>query len=175
MPNWPAHKPTFRRMLVVVAAFAFDIFISGCCLPVEDSTVAKIVDTGGGVFPPDDFTGTWEVYWPSGQLKYRAKIIDGKEHGIVRCYWENGIVAQLTEMEHGQVNGRWIDYYEDGTLKRSAFCREGRFDGVWHKYYSTGDPWEEVTWKEGKREGRAVEYSVFGEIIACHRTLTLGS
>lgn len=89
-----------------------------------DDGVIKI-DHGDGVWPPDDFTGLWEVYWPNRQLKYRAHYINGEEHGKVTCWWENGNLAQTGVREHGVCKGIWPDYWEDGTKFKETEYQDG--------------------------------------------------
>ncbi|MCP3927197.1 MAG: hypothetical protein GY714_31955 [Desulfobacterales bacterium] len=36
-------------------------------------------DYGDGLYPPDNFNGVWEVYWPNGKIKNRGNVINGEE------------------------------------------------------------------------------------------------
>ena len=34
--------------------------------------------------------GSWELYWPNGQLWYKGNYINGKKHGYWENYWSDG-------------------------------------------------------------------------------------
>ncbi len=101
-----------------------------------------------GLYPPEDYCGVWEVYWPNRQLKYRACYVDGKENGEVKCWWENGILAQSGWRDHGECRGLWTDYFEDGARYKETEYRDN--DNFVVRWYSNGTIDRTEVWKEGR-------------------------
>jgi antitoxin component YwqK of YwqJK toxin-antitoxin module len=107
------------------------------------------IDDGSGVWPPADFTGLWEVYWPNRRLKYRADYIDGETHGLVTCWRDNGEIAQIGTSQHGKCVGIWFDYWEDGgKFKETEYQDADNFIVRW--YDPDGSIHREDRWVNGR-------------------------
>lgn len=97
------------------------------------------IDYGEGVYPPDNFNGTWEVFWPNGTLKFRSDYVDGLENGAYLCLWDNGNVCQEGRYIKGQCVGLWNDYLEDGEkYKMTEYQDSDNFKITWLD--SSGNP-----------------------------------
>jgi hypothetical protein len=97
----------------------------------------KRIDYGDGLYPPDNFTGIWEVYWPNGRLKWRSFYKNGKAEGEHLCLLDNGVIAQNGQNINGECVGDWFDYWEDGQLfKRTVYKDAKNFNVFW--YDNTG-------------------------------------
>ena len=122
--------------------------------------VQRIVEDrhGENEWPPDDYTGVWEIYWRKylwlkGGLKSRGEYKDGKEEGEQTCYWKNGRIAQNGKMVQGQCVGLWTDFDEDGSKAlEGVFGPEGK-DGVWRSFWSGGMVMKEEFWRSGQQHG----------------------
>ncbi|WP_157467902.1 toxin-antitoxin system YwqK family antitoxin [Desulfatibacillum aliphaticivorans] len=91
--------------------------------------LTKVVDEHGfGCYPPQDYTGIWEVYWPNGVIKSRNRYIDGKEEGEQLCFWDNGNLAQVGQAKNGHCIGLWEDFsYEGLRFKETDYYSDGNF------------------------------------------------
>jgi antitoxin component YwqK of YwqJK toxin-antitoxin module len=101
-----------------------------------------------GLYPPDGFTGVWEVYWPNRKLKWRAHFLNGVEDGRHTCWWDDGRLAQTGICEHGECKGVWVDYHTDGSkMKETEYATRGNFVVRW--YDNEGAISEVQTWVNG--------------------------
>lgn len=79
---------------------------------------------GNTLWPQDDFSGEWEILWPSGILKFTGSYFEGNPHGDYLCYWENGVLAQKGKYEHGQCIGIWEDFHENGSKYKETHYKD---------------------------------------------------
>ena len=108
----------------------------------------KVIDFGDGVEPPEDFTGTWEVFWPNGKIKYRAIMRDGVEHGECTCFWEDGLIAQSGRMRNGSYFGEWQDFTEMGWhYKTTVYIDSSNFTNT--LFFPDGSISKRDRWENG--------------------------
>ena len=105
------------------------------------------IDHGEGVYPPDDFTGLWEVCWPNENPKFRGVFRNGEPDGISTCWWENGQISQTGRSEAGECKGVWSDFDEDGEkFKETEYIDSKNFSVRW---YEDGEVRETECWVDG--------------------------
>jgi antitoxin component YwqK of YwqJK toxin-antitoxin module len=119
----------------------------------------KLIDYGDGTYPPEDYNGIWEVYWPNGKIKYRSTFINGKEEGYCNCYWDNGNIAQTGEMRDGKCIGVWTDYSYDGFKSLEGAYGENGNEGIWLSFWDNGNVMSEREYKNGMQDGVFRRYS----------------
>ena len=92
---------------------------AGCAL-TEDRTVVDgryLVERDGLWYEIDSeepFTGTMAEYWPGGEKKAEAELVDGRVHGRLTEWYEDGQEASRAEYRDGQLHGEAVAWYEDG-------------------------------------------------------------
>ncbi len=62
----------------------------------------------------EPYTGTMAVYWPGGEKKAEAELVDGKVHGRLTEWYPDGQEASRSEYRDGQLHGEAVAWYEDG-------------------------------------------------------------
>ena len=103
-------------------------------------------------WPPDDYTGFWEIYWGNGKLKSRGQLVDGVQCGIHLCLWEDGTLCQIGYLEGGSSVGLWTDCYPGGMKQLEGNFTDGKRDGTWTSYDRLGT----VTAVEKYRAGELI-------------------
>src|SRR6056297_497364 len=82
-------------------------------------------------------TGHWEVTYPDGTLRYKARFVEGKPEGMMKRYAPDGrLVAQLNFREGGDRCYAHL-YRENGNLAAEGVYDRQEKDSVW-TYYASG-------------------------------------
>ena len=79
-----------------------------------------------------------EYLYPSGALKSRGSLVEGRREGPWTEFWENGEVLMSGRYRDGKREGEWSFYYDDGSLRSRGRYVGGLRDGLWRGYYPGG-------------------------------------
>ena len=69
-----------------------------------------------GSFKNGKREGSWEGYWPNGQLMDKTNYKNGKEEGYSEWYWNNGQLGTKGNYKNGKKEGSFEGYFIDGVL-----------------------------------------------------------
>jgi hypothetical protein len=101
---------------------------------------------------PDDFTGCWEAFWPSGRIKYRGLFAKGVRVGQHVCFWEDGTVAEVVWYDSsGCPRGTAVSFYADGDKEaEQTWDEECRHPGSFERrsYDENGDVCVRTVYRE---------------------------
>jgi len=102
-------------VLMIVAVLA----AAGCATTKEPTVVdgEYLVERDGLWYEldsEDPFTGVMAEYWPGGEKKVEAELVDGKVHGRLTEWYEDGQEASRAEYVDGELHGEAAAWYEDG-------------------------------------------------------------
>ena len=119
----------------------------------EQEAYRRYEDSCSGVWPPEDFEGSWVEHWPDGSLKYRGTYQSGRKRvGQHISFWENGVLQELSYWDDGWVCGTVIWFTEDGSKECEKDYGEygGRTRSWIERLYLDGiQPSTIYEWKEG--------------------------
>lgn len=90
--------------------------------------------------PPDNFTGTWEVYWGNGLLHSRSMYVNGVQYGLHLCFWEDGKLAQAGFVWNDKSHGPWVDFHPNGVKSLEGIVGPNGRIGRWTFYDKSGIP-----------------------------------
>lgn len=81
---------------------------------------------------------TEEIYYPSGGLKFTAKLNNGIRDGIAYEYYENGEIKSILNWKKGKPNGEGKHFYDNGKLRFIEHWQRGKPQGLRKEYYKSG-------------------------------------
>lgn len=85
------------------------------------------------------YSGRVEDYYPSGQIKSRRVLLDGKVEGVWTEWHENGRISFYSEWRNGLGHGTWLYFHENGELSQRAFAQNDIWMGVTEGWSETGE------------------------------------
>lgn len=117
------------KIFSAVAVLAM-VLAAGCATTKGPAVVdgAMLVERDGLWYEIDSeapFTGTMAEYWPGGEKKVEAELLDGKVNGKVTEWYENGQEASETEYRDGKLHGKATGWYENGQKRAEVEFNEG--------------------------------------------------
>lgn len=105
--------------------------------------------------------GTWEYYYPNGNMAWKNTYIAGVKNGRWTWYFENGNPKKVETYTDNMKNGPYITYYEgkDSTFRKSEInYKMGKLDGSYKLFYDNGQVKSEEKYKEDKVDGESLMY-----------------
>lgn len=108
--------------------------------------------------------GTWTFYSLEGRVFYRSIYVAGKKQGTSYSFYPDG--ALFNQMEHfeGILEGMQRHYYADGTLKTIEHYDKGVLHGLVRLYYSNGRLKKEQFFVRGRLQGKERLWDERGEL-----------
>jgi hypothetical protein len=71
--------------------------------------------------------GTFQRYWPNGQMRYEWEYKDGKRaDGVSKGWWPNGNLKQTQTWKNNVNEGKVVSWYEDGNKREESFFKNGK-------------------------------------------------
>jgi antitoxin component YwqK of YwqJK toxin-antitoxin module len=125
----------------------------------------QIDDGENEVWPDDNYTGLWEIYWPNLVIKFRANYVNGQEEGECLCFWDNGNLAQRGVKVEGHCDGIWTDYSYEGRKSLEGRYVNRQKEGAWTSFWDDGSVMKEEEYLNGLRHGYSRHFSDDGELI----------
>lgn len=74
-----------------------------------------------------------------------------RSNGVYKEYYSNGNVKVRAKVKFGEQHGQWEFFRKDGTIKRSGWFHTGQQVGTWITYDSTGQPYKETDFGRPQR------------------------
>ena len=85
------------------------------------------------------YTGPCIIYYYSGKVCLKLKLIKGKIEDTSYMFYKDGITLKLREIyKGGDVNGLHTEYFPNGQIKSSGNIVNNKREGNWNEWYSTG-------------------------------------
>jgi antitoxin component YwqK of YwqJK toxin-antitoxin module len=116
------------------------------------------------VTPPENYTGTWTIWYVNGQKGNEIEHENGRYNGLFTRYYDNG---QKTYEQHhaaGVCDGPDTGWYRDGQQMYSGQYHNGRLDGKWVHWYANGQRHAEYNYKDGEYDGLIAGWYESGQI-----------
>lgn len=110
--------------------------------------------------------GTYQAFYPSGQVMETSTYKEGQLHGLRQLYLENGKLDLEENWKNGRFDGEYKSYYPDGSLKQVGQYVEDVMTGEWKAFYENGQLKEVVPFEENLENGQFVEYYENGNLKA---------
>jgi antitoxin component YwqK of YwqJK toxin-antitoxin module len=95
-------------------------------------------------------SGTWQYWFPTGQLEKTGNYVNGVEDGVWVNYHPTGQRAGEGQMVDGKENGEWTYWSEDGTTRTVGRWSLGLRDGVWTDFGAGDEPLREKVFRGGR-------------------------
>lgn len=111
------------------------------------------------------YTGPFEEFFESGELKGTGSFKDGLVDGLRTIYNENGTKRVERNYAAGLSHGMSSEFYEDGKLKQEGEFVKGKEHGIWTIYWGNGNVKAIITFENGIQQGDYFEYSEDGRLI----------
>ncbi|MFC1499299.1 toxin-antitoxin system YwqK family antitoxin [Verrucomicrobiota bacterium] len=83
------------------------------------------------VMPPEDFTGTWVMWYVNGQERYRIEHTNGKYHGLLIVFYDNGRKSYQQHYKNGLASGSGAGWHPDGSKMYKINYTNGKPTGTW--------------------------------------------
>ncbi len=109
-------------------------------------------------------TGTWTFYFQNGKLKSRESYQNGSIDGETFDNFENGIEASRETYDKGKLNGPSVSYYWPGTPKKMVGYKLDEPEGIVSEFYSNGLLRSQGNYINGKLEGPYTDYFRSGAV-----------
>ncbi|MHC4202449.1 MAG: toxin-antitoxin system YwqK family antitoxin [Planctomycetota bacterium] len=84
------------------------------------------------VMYPQNYTGTWAMWYVNGQKYYEYRFLNGKMHGACAKYYDNGRKRCETHYRNGMAHGSSRTWHRTGKLHRSWDYLDGKVIGHEH-------------------------------------------
>ncbi len=139
-------KGNFMKATGVVLALIAVLAAAGCATTKEPAAVSGeyLVERDGLWYEAaseEPFSGVMVEYWPGGEKKVEAELIDGRVHGRLTEWDEDGQLASQVEYRDGELHGEAVAWYENGQKLAEVEFIDG----------------EEVSRREWDEEGNPIE------------------
>lgn len=105
---------------------------------LNEFTEAYAKDVGPKEVPEGAKLVSGEVFYESGELKYRGEQWQGIPHGQGTGYWKNGNVWCEGTFRNNTPQGECKVYFPDGSLKYEGNLEEGLPKGPGKEYFDNG-------------------------------------
>ncbi|MBL0238474.1 MAG: toxin-antitoxin system YwqK family antitoxin [Saprospiraceae bacterium] len=87
----------------------------------------------------DEFHGTYQVFYPNGQLKLEGNYVHNVLTGTLKTYYENQQIKEIVEMANNEENGPFVEFHISGTKKAEGTYLNGPNEhGLLQLFDSTG-------------------------------------
>ena len=97
--------------------------------------------------------GDWKYYHFNGILRGQQSFKNGKQEGEEIFYFDNGNISSKAMVKNGEAEGDATNYYYVGTLSVAQHFNNGKLDGVRKTYFSNGNMKVEETYKADSLDG----------------------
>jgi antitoxin component YwqK of YwqJK toxin-antitoxin module len=83
--------------------------------------------------------GDFFEYFENGDIKYKAKYVNGQPEGQVVAYYEKDKLEYIENWQNGKIVGEIKHYFENGQLQCVGnFNEQGEEMGEWREYCENG-------------------------------------
>lgn len=82
--------------------------------------------------------GMNEIKYPSGQLKMKGEMLQGKRNGLWVSYYENGLKWSEDTYNLGARDGKCVSFYENGQVRYIGYYTNNIKSGKWDFYDEQG-------------------------------------
>jgi len=107
---------------------------------------------------------SYTVYSPSGSIRLKGTVKNGKLEGKKIRYSSNGKVSQTAFYVNGGIHGEFKVYYENGSLLTKSFYKRGIVHGPYSTYHLNGQVLCDVNYNNGTKVGTERRYHSNGNI-----------
>jgi antitoxin component YwqK of YwqJK toxin-antitoxin module len=145
-----------------ITGILFIFFISGA----KGQDLTKGDD--GLFYGPDNkpFTGAYEEFYPSGQLKMKMNVAKGLVDGQVYLYFSNGVTNEIRSYKEGEMHGQWITWNEQGQKIAEAEYYDGLKHGKWYVWNDEGVLLYDMSYNHGARSGTWKMFDHTGALVS---------
>ncbi|MBL0317041.1 MAG: hypothetical protein IPP69_15280 [Flavobacteriales bacterium] len=115
---------------------------------------------------PTGINGMRKEYYPEGQIKSEAKLVDNDYQDVYTSYHSNGKIDTKGNFVKGKKEGEWLYYFENGQIYTKGSFKSDRKTGTWYTYTEKGMLAEEENYgSSGELEGMTKVYDIEGKIL----------
>ncbi len=134
------------KMLNIAIVLLMVLVAAGCATTREPVVLTgeNLVERDGlwyQVQAEKPFTGMMAEYWPGGEKKVEAELVDGQVSGRLSEWHEDGRKSSQTEYREGKLHGKAISWYDNGQKQAEVEFQEG----------------EEISRREWDEEGNPID------------------
>ena len=79
-----------------------------------------------GMFKNGSGNGTWNQYWPNGQIKGSTTLVNGEPNGQAKVWYDNGVKQNEGIFDSGKREGDWIYWDRNGEFEKREYYESGR-------------------------------------------------
>jgi antitoxin component YwqK of YwqJK toxin-antitoxin module len=95
--------------------------------------------------------GDFFEYFENGDIKYKAKYVNGQPEGQVVAYYEKDKLEYIENWQNGHIVGEAKSFYENGQLQYvGKFNQHGEEIGEWREYFQSGNLRLRINFDKGK-------------------------
>lgn len=120
---------------------------------------AKMMTEGGA-----PFSGKVCTYFKDGGLHTLTTFVDGVRVGTWEVYYPNGQVHKQGAVSGGEEDGPYLEYFPHGQLKYEYHYERGERVGVWKSWYEDGTPYTERHFAQGVIHGKVLVWDEQGRL-----------
>ena len=106
-----------------------------------------------------------QSYFPSGNIEYEAKYLNGKLDGYSRTWFENGKISSESKYSYGQPHGKWKKFHPDGSIMYEVHYEYGKKNGFEKWFYNNGQIKSEQNFVHGQIDGGITRWQLDGTLI----------
>jgi antitoxin component YwqK of YwqJK toxin-antitoxin module len=99
------------------------------------------------------FTGWMTDHFPSGALKLRSAMSDGRLHGESVGWFTNGVREVCENFRHGQPSGIRTTWHMNGQKRSEGLLVAGQQQGIYRQWHDNGTLAAEAEFEDGKPNG----------------------
>ncbi len=156
-------------VLLVGAQFFWSRAVVVTVSKLVELSLTNAVQKNGRFFASDGvvpFSGILVDYYPSGALRSRTSIQEGRIDGLSRGFYENGQLQIEERFRAGVSHGLRTKWRADGSKLSAGKIVNGVFDGKFVKWHPNGTISQEISMKEGQAHGVSKSWDEEGGLLS---------
>lgn len=112
-----------------------------------------------GYYKNGQKVGHFKSWSASGHQTADWTVLNGKEHGRIRCWYDDGTKKRETVLKQGVRNGFTEQWYENGKPESAGNYSNGKKTGKW-KTWSQDGTWKVREYKNDTLWGKTIEHLI---------------
>ena len=127
----------------------------GCPPGTHDGTIKLAWETGApkiaGTCAGGIMVGDWTGWYPNGEKRWEARLVDGRFEGTFKGYYPNKEKRVEVPFSGGLPNGAFKAWWDNGEVREKGQLIGGKRNGCWESWHPSGEKASKGTYADDER------------------------
>lgn len=155
--RWPLVLGLLALGTALVVKSRHEVVEAEAGKPAPASVARTRLENRGGRFyrPGADspFSGWITDQHPSGEMKLRSAVVDGRLHGVSEGWFTNGVPELREHFQRGLPHGQRVTWHANGQKRSEGELAAGQQQGMYRQWDEEGKLLAEAEFEAGKPHG----------------------